>query len=53
VEIPGEAPFIGFVGLMATGDDMPFAPAIEVGWRLARRYWATHVLYRIDAQARP
>jgi ribosomal-protein-alanine N-acetyltransferase len=39
VEIPDEAPFIGFVGLLATDDDMPFAPAIEIGWRLAGRYW--------------
>jgi RimJ/RimL family protein N-acetyltransferase len=38
-EIPGEAPFIGFIGLVATDDDMPFAPAIEVGWRLARAHW--------------
>ncbi len=39
VEIPGEAPFIGFVGLSATEADMPFPHAIEVGWRLARAYW--------------
>jgi RimJ/RimL family protein N-acetyltransferase len=39
VEIPGEAPFIGFVGLDATDEGMPFSPAIEVGWRLAREHW--------------
>ncbi|MGO9762259.1 MAG: GNAT family N-acetyltransferase [Solirubrobacteraceae bacterium] len=39
VEIPGEAPFIGFVGLLATDVDMPFSPATEVGWRLARDHW--------------
>jgi RimJ/RimL family protein N-acetyltransferase len=39
VEIPSQAPFIGFLGLLATDDDMPFAPAIEVGWRLARGFW--------------
>jgi RimJ/RimL family protein N-acetyltransferase len=38
-EIPGEAPFIGFIGLMATDDEMPFSPAIEIGWRLAREHW--------------
>jgi RimJ/RimL family protein N-acetyltransferase len=39
VEIPGETSFIGFIGLMATDDGMPFSPAIEVGWRLAREHW--------------
>jgi RimJ/RimL family protein N-acetyltransferase len=39
VEIPGETAFIGFVGLMATDDGMPFSPAIEIGWRLAREHW--------------
>jgi RimJ/RimL family protein N-acetyltransferase len=39
VELPGEAPFIGCVGLLAVGSDLPFAPAVEVGWRLARAHW--------------
>lgn len=39
VEIPSEAPFIGFVGLLETSETMPFAPATEIGWRLARGYW--------------
>jgi RimJ/RimL family protein N-acetyltransferase len=39
VEIPGETPFIGFIGLDATDEEMPFSPAIEIGWRLARAYW--------------
>ncbi len=39
VEVTGVAPFIGFVGLAAQGAEFPFGPAIEVGWRLARRYW--------------
>jgi len=38
-EIPAEVPFIGFVGLVAADEDMPFAPAVEVGWRLAREHW--------------
>jgi RimJ/RimL family protein N-acetyltransferase len=38
-EIPGEASFIGFVGIVATDDYMPFAPAIEIGWRLAKEHW--------------
>jgi ribosomal-protein-alanine N-acetyltransferase len=39
VESPGEAPFLGFVGLAAPGFDAPFTPCIEVGWRLAWRFW--------------
>ena len=39
VEVPGTAPFIGFVGLAPQGAEFPFGPAIEVGWRLAHRYW--------------
>lgn len=38
-EIPGEASFIGFVGIVAANSDMPFAPAIEIGWRLAKEHW--------------
>jgi RimJ/RimL family protein N-acetyltransferase len=39
VELPGEAPFIGFVGLARVEFDVFFAPAVEVGWRLARPFW--------------
>jgi RimJ/RimL family protein N-acetyltransferase len=39
VELPGEAPFVGCVGLLPVGEDLPFAPAVEVGWRLARSHW--------------
>jgi RimJ/RimL family protein N-acetyltransferase len=38
-EAPGVARFIGFVGLKHVEPDLPFAPAIEAGWRLARNYW--------------
>ena len=31
--------FIGFVGLMEVYDDMPCAPGVEVGWRLAAPHW--------------
>ena len=30
--------FIGFVGLYPR-DDMPFSPCVEIGWRLAKKYW--------------
>ena len=38
-EAPGVARFIGFVGLKHAPPDLPFAPAVEAGWRLARNYW--------------
>ena len=39
VEVPGVAPFIGFVGLWAPIFEAHFTPAVEVGWRLDRPYW--------------
>jgi len=39
VEVIGGAPFIGFVGLDEVDEDVPCAPAIEIGWRLARAHW--------------
>jgi RimJ/RimL family protein N-acetyltransferase len=38
-EVPGVAPFIGFIGLARPNFDAHFTPAVEVGWRLDRRYW--------------
>lgn len=35
VELPGVAPFIGFVGLAHVNFEAPFAPCVETGWRLA------------------
>ena len=39
VEPRGESASVGFVGLNPVPDEMPFAPAVEVGWRLARSHW--------------
>ncbi|HEY4429274.1 MAG TPA: GNAT family N-acetyltransferase [Solirubrobacteraceae bacterium] len=39
LEIPGQTPFAGFVGLAPVDVRMPFAPAVEVGWRLAVPFW--------------
>lgn len=39
VEVPGEADFIGFIGLNVPRFDAPFTPCVEVGWRLARSAW--------------
>ncbi|WP_083253757.1 GNAT family N-acetyltransferase [Pandoraea sp. ISTKB] len=40
LEIPGVTPFAGFVGLMRVGFEAPFAPAVEIGWRLAKAFWS-------------
>jgi len=39
VEVPGVAPFIGFVGLVVPGFEAHFTPCVEVGWRLAAAHW--------------
>jgi RimJ/RimL family protein N-acetyltransferase len=39
VEVPGEAAFIGYVGLALATFDAHFTPAVEIGWRLARDHW--------------
>ena len=39
VEVAGGASFIGFVGLARPSFEEHFTPAVEVGWRLARRHW--------------
>jgi len=39
VEAPGEAPFLGFVGLQLATFPAPFTPCVEVGWRLAHSFW--------------
>lgn len=39
VEAPGVAPFIGAVGLTRVRFEASFTPAVEVAWRLHRRYW--------------
>lgn len=39
VELQHTGTFIGFVGLNRVRNEMPFAPATEIGWRLARAFW--------------
>jgi len=38
VELPAEASLIGAIGLTRVRS-LPFAPAVEIGWRLGRAYW--------------
>lgn len=39
LELRETGEFVGFTGLMRANFDAHFTPAIEVGWRLARRFW--------------
>lgn len=31
--------FLGFVGLLTSSAELPFAPCVEVGWRLGFQHW--------------
>jgi RimJ/RimL family protein N-acetyltransferase len=39
VEHQASQQFIGFVGLHVPTDQLPFAPCVEIGWRLLPDYW--------------
>lgn len=39
VEVPGEVPFIGFVGLSVPQFQAQFTPCVEISWRLAADHW--------------
>lgn len=39
VEIIENKKFIGFVGLRQAHDQLPFAPCVEIGWRIAKEFW--------------
>lgn len=39
VERRADGDFVGLVGVKPVPPAMPFAPAVEVGWRLARAHW--------------
>ncbi len=39
VELKQDRKFIGYVGLQILTANLPFAPGVEIGWRLACEYW--------------
>ena len=39
VEVPGAAPFAGFIGLCFPRIEAHFTPCVEIGWRLATGFW--------------
>jgi RimJ/RimL family protein N-acetyltransferase len=49
VEVPGEVPFAGFVGLVVPRFEAHFTPCVEIGWRLAREHWGKG--YAVEAAA--
>lgn len=38
-ELKATAEFTGFTGLHTPSSELPFSPCVEVGWRLAHRFW--------------
>ncbi len=38
-ELRDERRFIGYIGLAVPTFEAPFTPCVEIGWRLAARYW--------------
>jgi RimJ/RimL family protein N-acetyltransferase len=51
VELPGEAEFVGCVGLLPVEIDAAFTPAVEVGWRLAHAFWGRGIATEAAAAA--
>jgi len=39
VELPGQADFIGSVGLAIPRTTLPFSPCVEIGWHLLPGFW--------------
>ena len=39
VELESTGEFIGFIGLWIPRLQLPFSPCVEVGWRIAHRFW--------------
>ncbi len=39
VELKSTGEFIGFVGLMTPNFEAHFTPCVEIGWRIAAKYW--------------
>jgi RimJ/RimL family protein N-acetyltransferase len=52
VELREERSLAGFVGLGFVRDRMPFAPAVEIGWRLGREHWGKGIASEAALAAR-
>jgi RimJ/RimL family protein N-acetyltransferase len=49
VELREEGTLAGFVGISPVPQDIPLAPAVEVGWRLAREQWGKGIAHEAAA----
>ena len=38
-ELKADHDFIGYVGLSSPRPELPFSPAVEIGWRLSKQNW--------------
>ncbi|WP_299939790.1 GNAT family N-acetyltransferase [uncultured Microbulbifer sp.] len=47
LELNENGKFLGFAGIKPVPDDLPFAPAVEIGWCLAHPHWGKG--YAIEA----
>ncbi|OAT35013.1 GNAT family N-acetyltransferase [Proteus myxofaciens] len=45
VELKSTQEFIGFVGLNRPNDTLPFSPCVEIGWRIAKKFWRQGYAY--------
>ena len=50
VELTGSREFIGFVGITVPRRQLHFTPCVEIGWRLAKKFW--HKGYATEAAER-
>jgi ribosomal-protein-alanine N-acetyltransferase len=39
IELTADETFVGFTGLAPVDEELSFAPAVELGWRLAHAHW--------------
>lgn len=51
LELRADGRFIGFVGLNPAPAGLPFAPAVEIGWRLAHAHWGQGLASEAARQA--
>lgn len=51
VELRATGEFVGYVGLHDVPATIPAAPAVEVGWRLARPFWGRGIATEAAAAA--
>jgi RimJ/RimL family protein N-acetyltransferase len=52
VEVVGGEPFVGMAGLHRVDPSFPFAPAVEIGWRLHLAHWGQGYATEAAAAAR-